>query len=104
MSKLIFKLYGAGSVGAMRCEKVVNAILSDIKGVPVDLYVPRELRSYTMYNDADGWMDVTIHAKKKGGRLYSVMRRDNKRHKVTMLDVRINDDGQHFATTHTWDV
>jgi len=104
MSKLIFKLYGAGSIGAMRCEKIANAILSDIKGMPVDFHAPRVCKSYTMYNDADGWMDVTIYTKKHNSRLYSIMRRDNKRHKVSVLEVRINDDGRHFASTHTWDV
>lgn len=98
------KVYEEGSVGAVRCEKIVNAILSDIKGERVYNHVPRKFKSYITYSDVNGWLEVTVYAKNDGGRLYTVMRQDNKRGKVTVLDIRIKDNGRHFASTHTWDI
>ena len=100
----ISKRYEANSIGAMRCERMALAILSDIKGVQVYNSAPRSFKTYMMYSDNDGWMDVTVYAKSKGDRLYTVMRRDNKRKKSMVLDVRICADGRHVARTHTWDI
>ena len=99
----ISKRYEADSIGSARCVKIANAILSDIKGMPVYNSVPRSFKTYMMYSDNDGWLDVTVYAKSKGNRLYTVMRRDNKRHKSMVLDVRICADGRHTLRTHTWD-
>lgn len=100
------KLYSANSTGAARCEKIANAILSDIKGMPIAYYDPRVFKSYMMYCDSNGWLDVTVYAKKhkSDDRLITVMRRDNKRKKCTVLDVRICADGRHLLRTHTWDI
>jgi hypothetical protein len=100
----ISKRYEVDSIGAMRCVKMANAILSDIKGMQTYNSVPRSFKTYMMYSDSDGWMDVTIYAKSKGDRLYTVMRRDNKRKKSMVLDVRICADGRHLARIHTWDI
>lgn len=102
----ISKRYKAGSIGAMRCEKIASAILSDIKGMQVYNSVPRSFKTYMMYSDSDGWMDVTVYAKKhkSDDRLITVMRRDNRRKKSMVLDVRICNDGHRTLRTHTWDV
>ena len=107
MSNVSFsKLYSVGSIGAIRCEKVASAILSDIKYEPVAYSAPRSFKSYLMYNDSNGWLDVTVYAKKhkSDDRLITVMRRDNKRKKCTVLDVRICTDGRHLLRTHTWSI
>ena len=100
----VTKFYEAGSIGAMRCEKIVNAILSDIKGMPIEHRTPGVCKSYSMYNDADGWLDVTVYNKDKDRKAYSVMRRDHRRNKAMVLDVTLYADGRHVARTHTWDV
>lgn len=100
----ITKMYEAGSIGAMRAERIVKAILSDIKGEPVALSALRAFKSYIIYNDANGWLDVTICAGNKVGKLYTIMRRDEKRKKCMVCDVHICSDGRHIVRTHTWDI
>jgi len=98
----IYKIYDANSIGAMRCEKIVSAILSDIKGEPVAYSMPRSFKTYLMYSDANGRLDVTVYAKYRRGRFYTVTKRDERRRKCMVLDVHIRDDGQHSARVHTW--
>jgi len=102
--KVISNAYGTGTVGALRCEKIVKAILSDIKGVEPEVSEEYGFEAYETYNDANGWLMVTIHPKKNGMQDYFIMRRDNKRHRATSLDVILHDDGRHWASTYTWEV
>lgn len=92
------------SVSACRCEKIVEAILSDIKGEPVWYAVPRVCKTYSMYYDAQGSLDVTVYCKYKGGRRYVVTKRDNKRGKISSLSITLYDDGRHCYTLYVWDV
>jgi hypothetical protein len=102
--ELITKICEKNSVAAIRCEKIVEAILSDIKGEPEWYTIKRVCKTYSMYYDADGSLDVTVYCKSKGGRLYVIARRDNKRGKASSLSIKIKDDGRHFTTLYVWDI
>lgn len=99
----IFAVYKAGSVGAKRCEAIVNAIVSDIAGLEYEECEKYGFKEYTTYSDCDGWLMVIVHSKKNGTQGYYVMRHDEKRHRTTSLDIHIADSGEHFATAYTWE-
>ena len=97
-------VYKAGSIGAMRCAKVVDAIVSDVKGLESWTSAGCDYKSYTTYRDTNGWCMVTIFPKENGKQYYTVMKRDEKRHRVTSLAILFGDDGRHVATAYTWKV
>lgn len=95
-------VYDANSIGAMRCAKVVDAIVSDVKGLESWTSAGSDYKSYTTYRDSNGWCMVTILPKENGHEYYTVMKRDERRHRCTSLDILVGDDGRYVATTYTW--
>jgi len=104
MGRMISEVYDKGSVGAKRCEAIVNAIVSDIAGLEPEASEEHGFKEYQTYSDRDGWLTVTTFPKKDGRRAYFVMRRDNKCHRATSLDIYIADNGRHSAIAYTWEV
>ena len=95
-------VYKVNSVGALRCAKVVNAIVSDVKGLEGWTLAGYDQTTYTTYRDSNGWCTVTIFPKENGHEYYIVMKRDERRHRCTSLSILAGDDGCYVATTYTW--
>ena len=106
MDSSILAIYKVNSVGALRCEAIVNAILEGVADVTPKVCEEYGFKTYEFDLEDNGWVTITVfpETKTRDHILYSIMKHDNVRPRVSSLDIGIYDNGRHSASAYSWTI